>query len=423
MARRRIAVGAALDLGGLLLAIEVASLTVFDHPIPWMGRSDTWTILGAIAAGAIIGLIVTARPAATTIPRPSYGRALTSATVMLGFTATALVFSRAFWSRRFVFYTAVVWLAFGLIHRFVRRRRPWTESMVLITSEKALVGHLMDSPHCEVLTVLDPGGTAPPEPPPPGATLAVDLRAVLSNEMARFVSSVSLAGYPLRSLVSSYEEHTGRLPIIHLVEGWELTVPLSDRRVYVRLKRIIDSTLIIITAPLWVPLAAFVALLIKLDSRGPVIYRQRRIGLDGRTFTLFKFRTMRTSADQEARFAAPGDDRLTRIGRGLRRLHLDELPQLWNSLRGDLSLVGPRPEQEPFVAEFSESIPFYGHRHLVRPGITGWAQVNFGYADNKAETVEKLSYDLYYVKHVSVWLDLEILGRSVWTVLSGYGSR
>jgi lipopolysaccharide/colanic/teichoic acid biosynthesis glycosyltransferase len=96
---------------------------------------------------------------------------------------------------------------------------------------------------------------------------------------------------------------------------------------------------------------------------------------------------------------------------------------LWNVLRGDLSLVGPRPEQEPFVRGFSESIPFYMHRHLVRPGLTGWAQVNFGYADNEADTVEKLSFDLYYVKHLSVWLDLEILGRSVWTVVSGFGAR
>jgi lipopolysaccharide/colanic/teichoic acid biosynthesis glycosyltransferase len=104
-------------------------------------------------------------------------------------------------------------------------------------------------------------------------------------------------------------------------------------------------------------------------------------------------------------------------------MRLDELPQLWNVLRGDMSLVGPRPEQGEFVERFSNTIPFYTHRHLVRPGLTGWAQVNFGYADSEADTVEKLSYDLYYVKYVSPWLDLEVLGRSVWTVLSGFGAR
>jgi lipopolysaccharide/colanic/teichoic acid biosynthesis glycosyltransferase len=147
------------------------------------------------------------------------------------------------------------------------------------------------------------------------------------------------------------------------------------------------------------------------------------VGLDGRSFTLYKFRTMRSDWGTGPRFADAGDDRLTRVGKVLRRFRVDELPQLWNVLRGDLSLVGPRPEQRPFVEQFSQTIPFYGHRHLVRPGITGWSQVNFGYADSEADTVEKLSFDLYYVKHLSPWLDLEVLGRSVWTVLSGFGAR
>lgn len=422
MARRRIAIGAALDMGGLVIALEFASLTVFDHPFPWVARSGVWTMLGAIVVGAVIGLVVTARPA-TTIPRPSYGRAMSAAFVMLGFTATTLVFSRAFWSRRFVFYAAVAWLAFGLAHRFIRRRRPWTETMVLITAEKALVDDLMDAPHTYVMAVLDPGGVVPDQPPPPGTTLIVDLRAVLSDDMARFVSSCSLAGYPLRSLIASYEEHTGRLPIVHLMEGWELTVPLSDHRLYVRTKRATDILLTVLSAPVTLTLSLLIAIGVKLDSRGPVIYKQRRVGLDGEPFTLYKFRTMHVWDEDRARFATPGDDRLTRFGRLLRRIRMDELPQLWNALRGDLSLVGPRPEQEPFVEAFSTNIPFYGHRHLVRPGITGWAQVNFGYADNEADTIEKLSYDLYYVKHVSMWLDIEILGRSIWTVLSGQGSR
>ena len=261
------------------------------------------------------------------------------------------------------------------------------------------------------------------EPPAPGTTLVVDLRAVLSDPMAQYVSSCSLAGYPLRSLVSTYEEHTGRLPIVHLMEGWELTVPLSDRRFYVRLKRILDTLLIVATAPVWVPLMGIIALGVRIDSPGPIIFKQRRIGYDGQPFTLHKFRTMRAEGEDHPRFATPGDNRLTTFGRFLRRLRIDELPQLWNVLRGDLSLVGPRPEQGPFADGFAKAIPFYGHRHLVRPGITGWAQVNFGYADNEADTVEKLSYDLYYVKHLSVWLDLEVLGRSIWTILSGYGAR
>jgi len=130
--------------------------------------------------------------------------------------------------------------------------------------------------------------------------------------------------------------------------------------------------------------------------------------------------------DSEAngpRFASLADPRITRVGRTLRKLRLDELPQLWNVLRGDLSLVGPRPEQEKFVAQFGEEIPFYADRHLVRPGITGWAQVNSGYAETVDETIEKLKYDLFYVKHMSVWMDLRILLRSVATIVTGSGSR
>jgi lipopolysaccharide/colanic/teichoic acid biosynthesis glycosyltransferase len=220
-----------------------------------------------------------------------------------------------------------------------------------------------------------------------------------------------------------YEEHTGRLPIVHLMEGWEITVPLSGRGPYVRTKRVIDTALTLLSSPIWLLLGGIIAAAIKLDSPGPVIFKQRRIGLEGKPFTLYKFRTMRADPDDIPRFASRGDGRLTRAGRVLRRIRLDEIPQLWNVLRGDLSLVGPRPEQGGFVERFAETIPFYTHRHLVRPGITGWAQVNFGYADNEADTVEKLSYDLFYVKHVSPWLDLEVLGRSVWTVMTGFGAR
>lgn len=423
MARRRIAIGAALDMAVLVIALEVASLLVFADPLPWVARPDSWTMLGSIVIGAVVGLAVTARPAATAIPRPSYGRALSSAAIMLALTAVTIVFSRAYWSRQFVLLTAGLWLVGGLLHRLVRRRRPWLETMFVISGEKALIGDLIDAPHTEVLAVLDPAGAVPEHPPAPGTTLVVDLRAVLSDEMARFVSSCSLAGYPLRSLVSTYEEHTGRLPIVHLMEGWELTVPLGDRLRYVRVKRFLDGLLIVLTSVVWIPLSLLIALAVRLDSRGPVIFQQQRIGFDGRPFTLYKFRTMRVAPVDTPRFATLGDHRLTRVGRVIRRVRLDELPQLWNALRGDLSLVGPRPEQRTFVEGFIDAIPFYGHRHLVRPGITGWAQVNFGYADNEADTIEKLSYDLYYVKHLSVWLDLEILGRSIWTVLSGYGAR
>ena len=411
-----------IDAVALLAAMEIASFVVFDDPIPWRAQGDAGPMLVAIAAGAALGLFISFRPVANTFSRPSYGRAMSMSLIMLASTSVALVFSRVYWSRAFVLVTFAAWLGLGLVHRWIRRLQRWTESLVVVTSEKALVDHMLGAPHADLMAVFDPGGV-PPERLAEGAILAVDLRAVLSDEMARFVSSCNLAGLPVRSLTSVYEEHTGRLPIVHLHEGWELTVPLARRKLYVQVKRVIDSVLVVVTLPVSLVLAGLIALAIRIDSRGPAIFRQQRIGLAGKPFTLYKFRTMRANIDTEARFAERADNRLTRVGGLLRRVRIDELPQLWNVLRGDLSLVGPRPEQGAFVERFSASIPFYTHRHLVRPGITGWAQVNFGYADSEADTVEKLSYDLYYVKHLSVWLDIEVLGRSVWTVMSGFGAR
>ena len=413
-----------LDLVALVVAQVVASLLTFHTALPWLFRSDTWTMVGAVTGSALVGMYVSRRSAGDGVFRPSYGRALAAVSLALGLTALVVLFGRPYWSRNYVVVSTLTWLGLMLAHRWVERRRPWAENMVLVTSQKVLIDHLKGAPHANVLEVLDPAGSMPERPLPPGTTLAVDLRAVLSDEMARFVSSCNLAGYPMVSLVNTYEEHTGRLAIVHLYEGWELTVPLSGRKPYVRFKRVLDAFIVLLAAPPAMALGLLFALAIRIDSRGPVIFRQNRIGLGGRPFTLYKFRTMRVeAADGEARFARPGDDRLTRVGRVLRRIRLDELPQLWNVVKGDLALVGPRPEQGPFVERFSQSIPFYTHRHLVRPGITGWAQVNFGYADSEADTVEKLSYDLYYVKHLSPWLDLDILGRSVWTVLSGFGAR
>jgi len=425
MGPRRIAFSVALDIGALVVALGIASLISFGTPLPWSFRADTWPLITSLLAGAALGTYVAYRSAGSEAPRPSYGRVFTIVGLGVTVASMALIFSRAYFSRSYLAWTVATWFGLALLHRAIRRRRPWTEPLVLVTAEKELVDHLMDAPYAQVVDVLHPSGRAPDRPLPPGVTLAVDLRAVLSDEMARFVSSTNLAGYPMRSLVAAYEEHTGRLAIVHLHEGWELTVPLAGRGPYVRTKRLVDTLFVLMVSPIALVLGAVIALAVRLDSSGPVIFKQSRVGRGGRLFTLYKFRTMRTENDGEkkALFAAAGDDRLTRVGRILRRLRVDELPQLWNVLRGDLSMVGPRPEQAPFVERFSETIPFYSHRHLVRPGLTGWAQVNFGYADSEADTIEKLSYDLYYVKHVSMWLDLEVVGRSVWTILSGFGAR
>jgi lipopolysaccharide/colanic/teichoic acid biosynthesis glycosyltransferase len=175
---------------------------------------------------------------------------------------------------------------------------------------------------------------------------------------------------------------------------------------------------------LMAPLILVAALAIKLDSRGPVLYAQDRVGAQGRPFRMLKLRTMRVDAEPSgARWATKDDPRVTRVGRLLRRFRVDELPQLLNVLRGDMGVIGPRPERPEFVAELRQRIPYYDLRTLVPPGITGWAQICYPYAASLEEAREKLHYDLYYVKHLSVRLDLTILFHTAKVVLFGRGAR
>jgi exopolysaccharide biosynthesis polyprenyl glycosylphosphotransferase len=173
------------------------------------------------------------------------------------------------------------------------------------------------------------------------------------------------------------------------------------------------------------PLMAATALLIVLDSKGPVFYKQERVGLNGRPFSVIKFRSMHTDAEKDGapQWAARRDARVTRVGALIRKLRIDELPQLLNVLRGEMSLVGPRPERPCFVDEFTKQIPFYAERHCVKPGITGWAQVNYPYGASLEDARNKLAYDLYYVKNRGLFLDLIVVFQTVRVILFADGAR
>ena len=189
-------------------------------------------------------------------------------------------------------------------------------------------------------------------------------------------------------------------------------------------KRFIDVALSIAMLIMLTPLFALTAIAVKLDSKGPVIYRQQRVGKNGKVFQLYKFRSMDVDAEKDGpRYADLHDGRVTRVGRIIRRFRIDELPQLINVLRNDMSLIGPRPERPEFVEILEEKIPHYHGRHMVKPGITGWAQVKYEYAASVEGARTKLQYDLYYIRHFSFWLDLAILVRTVRVVLFGLGSR
>ncbi|MGO8951254.1 MAG: sugar transferase [Ktedonobacterales bacterium] len=221
-----------------------------------------------------------------------------------------------------------------------------------------------------------------------------------------------------------YEEITGRIPIEHMGEHlWSLVLPVHDHTlsfsVYLVLKRLTDLVLGIVGLLCFLVLLPLLAVIIKFDSRGPVFYRQTRLGHGGTEFTVFKLRSMVAGAERGSgpRWATPGDMRMTRSGRWLRKTRLDELPQLLNVLRGEMSIVGPRPERPEFVNMLAGKIPFYRARLAAKPGLTGWAQVNYRYGSTTEDALRKLQYDLYYIRHQSLPLDLMVIVKTVGTIL------
>jgi exopolysaccharide biosynthesis polyprenyl glycosylphosphotransferase len=190
-------------------------------------------------------------------------------------------------------------------------------------------------------------------------------------------------------------------------------------------KRAFDLVAAGIGLVLAAPLMLLVAIAVRVTSRGPVMYHQERVGLNGRVFTVHKFRTMREEAEAHTGpvWSRPNDDRVTAVGRFLRRTRLDEIPQLLNVLRGEMSFVGPRPERPAFVEQLTASIPFYGQRHVVKPGLTGWAQIRYTYGASVEDAIEKLQYDLYYIKNLSLALDLVIVLETIKTVVLRRGAR
>jgi len=234
-----------------------------------------------------------------------------------------------------------------------------------------------------------------------------------------------LRGIRVEDVNTVYERLTGKLLVEDLRPSWLI---FSDdycaSRWTRRSKRVFDVLLAWIALVLSLPFLVLTALAVWLESGSPVLYRQERVGENGRVFTLNKFRSMRKDAEQGTPvWARAEDDRVTRIGRFIRKTRLDELPQLWNVLRGDMSFVGPRPERPFFVNQLAEQVTFYEQRHAVKPGITGWAQVKYRYGASFEDSLEKLRYDLYYVKHLSIPFDLTILFDTVKVVLFAKGAR
>jgi len=346
----------------------------------------------------------------------------------------------------------VVCVVFGwriLFDWVTRRMRPRERLLLVGTSPAAvrLARELFERRHelgLEIVGFVDPDPAKVGQPLlNPGIIGVVDdiPRIVREREVDRVVVSLSdargklpmdklltmkLGGVSFDHLASVYEQYTGKIAVENLRPSWLIFSAGFDGTRWLRVvKRCIDVMMALAVFIVAVPAMLIVALLVRLTSPGDILYHQARVGLDGRIFTVHKFRSMRTDAEVGTGpvWARPdGDPRVTPIGSFLRRSRLDELPQLWNVLIGEMSFVGPRPERPEFVEELTRDIPFYGQRHVVRPGLSGWAQVNYTYGASKEDALEKLQYDLFYIKNMSVALDLVIIFETIKTVVSRRGA-
>ena len=248
-----------------------------------------------------------------------------------------------------------------------------------------------------------------------------------SDEWEARLADLTLAGIPVYHSKDLYESLTGRADLEHLSENnFGALGPLTPLLAF---KQAVDRLIAIPAVLGLLPLFAIVAVAIKLDSRGPVFFRQRRAGYRGNEFVVLKFRTMRRAEDRSAPreldsfITRDNDRRITRVGKFLRRTRIDELPQAFNILRGEMSWIGPRPEASRLSTWYQGEIPFYRYRHVVRPGITGWAQVNQGHVAGIADIRKKLQFDFYYIRNFSIWLDLLIIIKTARTVMTGFGHK
>ena len=254
--------------------------------------------------------------------------------------------------------------------------------------------------------------------------IVADFSADLPDEWEAFLADAALAGRIVYQVKQLSESLTGRVELEHLSENsFGSLLPAQG---YFYLKGLLDFLLALLMLPAALPAMAIIGALIRADSKGPALFRQKRVGHAGRSITVYKFRTMRVGdecGDRNAAMTKSDDDRITRIGRVLRNLRLDELPQIINILKWEMSWIGPRPEAQVLSIWYTSEIPFYRYRHVVKPGISGWAQVNQGHVAEVREVHAKLHYDFYYIKYFSPWLDVLILFRTIKTMLTGFGSR
>ncbi len=394
------------------VALPALIVTRFDLSMMSPGGSGLAnTIAGTFAAvllGAYLRRRMTTYPGAGSIAvvLPAFGAAYGAAVAI--FFLLRLDYSRLDFIASFLF--TVAWFGFvGVIEPGIRRPR-----LLLLPFGKA--DKLLSFSQADWVVAQAPTQI------PHGVTGAVaDLRADMPPEWERLLSKAALSGLPVYHWKQVAESLSGTVDIEHISEN--NLGSLLPSSVYLRFKYIIDVGLAVVTLPLTLPVLALTAVAILICDGRPILFRQTRTGLGGHPFTVFKFRTMVQGAEAGRPFTTQDDPRITRLGHWLRRYRLDELLQIVNIVRGEMSWIGPRPESLPLAQWYESQVAFYSYRHIVRPGITGWAAVHQGNVAEIDAATAKLKYDFYYCKYVSPWLDLMIAAKTVKILLNGFGAR
>jgi exopolysaccharide biosynthesis polyprenyl glycosylphosphotransferase len=420
------------------LLVDVIQLTFICQALLMIGgydrKNDTRTltymaehILAIAGAAAVSSLLVYAAATFDSSMKPSRSAVLISFTVFLPW---SILYRRVLWKYLSSTAAARAFLVIGsgeVARRFYEAYRQSTspQRLEFVDVEGDRIGQHIAGSGSPVIEGNLPAKLASLNERYSGVVLAERVDRIPATLIEHLVRT-QFQRTRVYTLESFYETHWRHVPVQSIDPFWPLQMgfQLSRNSPYHYLKRLCDialsSVLLVICSPLMVVIAGVVW----LRSGRPILFRQVRVGREGELFTAYKFRTMRVDAANAGTqdiYTRENDPRITRVGRRLRKLRLDELPQLWNVLRGDMSLIGPRAEWIKCAERYEQKIPFYHFRHLVKPGITGWAQVNYPYGESDEDAIEKLKYDLYYIRHYSLKLDAMIVLKTVHTVLFGKG--
>ena len=402
---------------GLLSAVVLPVMVANYHDLSqaWRSPNSTNTAVGCGLA-LLIALFLFRR--AITFPGSGMlGHVLPALTASYGLVLAVFFGLRLDYSRVALFSSFAAALIFFFVVSYYIRNRLSQRFYVVPTASSHTP--FSDS-HIDWVLLREPVLPADPRP-----VLIADLRAELAPEWERLIAETALAGHPVYHLKQVQESLTGRVEIEHLSEN--SFGSLLPNHNYRKIKRIVDIGATLVLLPFVLVIGVGAAIAIRIEAPGPVFFRQARRGYRGGVFEVLKFRTMRHEpAKPQAREEAitrDDDDRITRVGNFLRRTRIDELPQIWNVLKGEMSWIGPRPEALPLSQWYQSELPFYGYRHIVRPGITGWAQVNQGHVADLESVFQKLHYDFYYIKYFSAWLDMLIVAKTFAIVCFGRGAK